>query len=231
MPLNKSFLSKKIHINKFNSLHLWGGIVVWLLLSFSFYTFTILIIEIWRLPIWNSAGEEIVILSGEERNFFSFFFACLSCIVSWGIVVSLLFKASLQSTRYLRYKRFVILSQQNTLSWYFLSWFSKLAISFGLFYTSISLYKHFNLFYDYKFIFIGSLIILFLHQWMEIRLVFKRNSLKWMLFAACLIVSISFIFSRIRIIDYERLDQLLMKKFVIYNYTNDLPGVVSSLKK
>lgn len=219
MSLQKGFLSNQLSWKEFNKVYLWGAVIVWLLLSFSLYSFMYIVREVLRNWTYYNSRETMLVLTEGEHYFYNFFYACLACIIASGIVMDLILKRNLRHLRRAKHKRLLLLNDQSALNAYFLSWFSKLALVYGLIITINNGYTAIDFYDDYVYFFIALLIVLFLHQWLSLRRTFKRQSLQWMSIAIICIGLISFGFSRIDLINYR----LFENNLVTHSYWLRLP--------
>jgi biopolymer transport protein ExbD len=94
----------------------------------------------------------------------------------------------------------------------------------GFLYGVIQAYtlKSSSLYPEYNFLFILFAVVLFLQTWTTIRRKYK-GVLRWMAVSAILIVGASFVFSRINVIDYKKLNEVVLNKNISYVYQIDYP--------
>ncbi|MBK7175405.1 MAG: hypothetical protein IPH84_19805 [Bacteroidales bacterium] len=117
------------------------------------------------------------------------------------------------------------MNDQRFLNWYFLSWFSKLAVAFGLFFgfTFQGSWHLFSLYPNYNYVFILIIITLFLQTWNTIRSTYIRKSLKWLLASIISISVFSFGLSKINLTNYKAINKNILSKNIHYQYILDLP--------
>lgn len=182
-----------------------------------------LIRELFRITT-ISEYSEMLVLSDAEVNFYNLFFAFIAVIYSHSLCI-IIWLDKPNSRYYIYFKRrSSIINDQRVLLWYFLSWFSQLAVGFGfLFVFSLSGYFAFSFFPDYIFFFILIIIVLYLQSWNTIRLKYKQQSIKWVLYSILIIVVLAFSLSRINLIDSKSINNIYLKYNIQYNYKLSLP--------
>jgi biopolymer transport protein ExbD len=200
------------------------GVSIGLFYSFAFYSFLYLIREVFRI-ISVTEDYDLWILTDQEVNFYNLFFAFISVIISQSVCFAFWFDRPRKFFEKRHYRITTIVNDQRVLNWYFLSWFSKLAIVFGIMF-GLAFHGGFYVFSfypDYNYVFILIIIVLYLQTWNTIGLTFKRKSLKWMLLTGVIISIIAFGLSRINLIDYKTINQNYLVKNIHHNYRLELP--------
>jgi len=212
---------KFLEISKFR---LIVGVLIGLFYSFAFYSFLYLMREVFRI-LSVTKDYDLWILTDKEVNFYNLFFAFISVIISQSICFTFWFDRPRKLFWKGKYRITTIVNDQRVLNWYFLSWFSKLVIVFGIMFGFAfhGGFYVFSFYPDYNYIFIFIIIVLFLQTWNTIRLTFKQKSLKWMLISAVIVSFVAFGLSRINLIDYKAINQNYLKKNICYNYHLELP--------
>ncbi len=200
------------------------GILIGLFYSFAFYSFLYLIREAFRL-LSVTEDYDLWILTDKEVNFYNLFFAFISVIISQSVCFVFWLDRSRGFFEKRHYRITTIVNDQRVLNWYFLSWFSKLAIVFAIMFglTFHGGFYFFSFYPDYSYVFILIIIVLFLQTWNTIGLTFKRKSLKWMLLTGTILSVIAFGLSKINLIDYKAINQNYLAKNIHYNYKLELP--------
>lgn len=220
--MHKGIESVKISKSKF-----WIGILVGLLYSFAFYSIFYMSRESIRF-FSISDDFNLWVFTDDEVNFYNFFLAYLSLIFGQSISIQFWAERSRKFMSSYKEKLITIINDQRFLIWYFLSWFSKLALVFTfVFVVTLEGGSVFNFYHGYKFIFILFLVVLFLQSWVTIRQVFKRNSLKWMGISFLMISILSFGLSRINLIDYKKFNNIILNKNICHKYNIDIPQINS----
>lgn len=223
MILRKKSLFNETSFPTISRMQLIIGIVLGLLYSFLFYSFLYSSREILRV-LSITESYDLWILTDKEVNFYNFVFAFISLIVAQSVPISYWLDRPLIRIGKCSFRKISILNDQRGLSWYFIFWFSKLGIAFGVaFGLGFRLFYTFSLYPSYIYLFVLFILVLFLQTWNTLRLLFKRNSLKWMISLFLLECVIAFGYSRINLIDYHKVNETLLKKNICYSYHIDLP--------
>lgn len=220
----KNSLSGQSAREKISRLRIVAGIAVGLFFSFAFYAFLYISREVFRLLSLTDTYD-LWVLTDKEVYFYNLIFAFIAVIMGQSITFTFWFHFPGKLRLKRSYRKTAIINDQQALNWYFISWFSKLAIVFA---TLFGLAWHrgfyvFSFYPSYNYLFILVVVVLFLHTWTTLRLVFKRKSLKWMLYSAALISMLAFGLSRINLIDYKRINQNYLNYNIYHSYTLDLP--------
>ena len=222
--MTRRILSIEHDFFKIPRFRLIAGILIGLFYSFAFYSFLYLMRETFRI-LSVTEDYDLWILTDKEVSFYNLFFAFISVIISQSVCFTFWFDRPRKIFGKRHYRITSIVNDQRVLNWYFLSWFSKLAIVFGLMF-GFSYYGGFYVvsFYpDYNYIFILIIVVLFLQTWNTIRLTFKQKSLKWMLISVVIVSFVSFGLSRVNLIDYKAINQRYLEKNIYYKYCLELP--------
>lgn len=210
-------------IIKISRLRFIIGILIGLLFSITFYSFLYLIREVFRI-LSVTESYDLWILTDKEVHFYNLVFAFISVIIGQSIAFSFLFDRPKSISETKNYRTTTIVNDQRALNWYFLSWFSKLAIVYGVMLglDSHTAFYVFSFYPKYNYIFILIVIVLFLQTWNTLNLTFKSKGQKWMLISAVSISIIAFGISRINLIDYKKFNQIFLEKNTYYNYNFEL---------
>lgn len=222
--MKKHFLHRKEDLFEIPKSKLIAGILIGLGYAISFYSFLYVFREVFRIftAPWTYS---LWVLSDSEVNFYNVFFAFISVIFGQSICFTFWFNKpkKLFGRRYLR--QINIVNDQRVFTWYFLSWFSKLALAFGIMFgaTIGDFHYAFSFYPDYNYLFILIIVVLYFSSWSNIRLTFKRKSLKWLLTSMILVAALSFGLSRINVIDYRTLNEKYLENDIFYKYTLELP--------
>ncbi len=200
------------------------GIIIGLLYAFSLYSLMYMTREIFRI-LSVTEDYDLWILTFKESNFYNLFFAFISVIIAQSVSFSFIFDSPKKIFKRGHYKLITIINDQRGLSLYFLNWFSKLAIVFGIMF-GLAFHKGFYVFSfypKYEYVFILIVIVLFLQTWNTIRVIFKQQSLKWMLFSILIISVLSLGLSKINLIDSTSINEHFLSKNINYQYKLKLP--------
>ena len=162
MTLTKNFLHKEpdLNISRFKIII---GILVGLFISITFYSFLYLMREGFRILSVTEAYD-LWILTDKEVYFYNLFFAFIAVIIGQSVTFIFWLDRPNSIDRKQNHRKISIINDQRALNWYFLSWFSILAIVFVLMFglTIDGGFYVFSIYPDYNYIFILIVIVLFL---------------------------------------------------------------------
>ncbi|MDO9512221.1 MAG: hypothetical protein Q7J34_10720 [Bacteroidales bacterium] len=224
MTLGNNFLHNEPKFIKITRRRLVVGILIGLGYSFAFYSFLYLIREVFRV-LSVTVTYDIWILTDNEVYFYNLFFAFVSAILSQSVCFTFWVDRPKQIFGKQNLRKTSIVNDQRVLNWYFLSWFSKLAVAFGILFglACKSSFYTFSLYPDYNYIFILIVIVLFLQTWNTMRLTFIRKSLKWMLFSTVIVSVVALCLSRVNLVDYKAINNNYLQKNIYHKYNLELP--------
>lgn len=225
MALQKNFFNREPDFIKISRIKVVVGILIGLFFSFVFYSFLYLIRETFRI-MSATGSQDLLILTDKEVNFYNLFFAFIAVILAQSVTFTFWFDRPRSIFNKPNHRKTAIINDQRVLNCYFLSWFSKLAVLFGLFFGFVfrNGFSVFSFYPDYNYIFILIIVVLFLQTWTTIRLTFKRKSLKWMLSTVIILSIVAFGWSRINLIDYKAINQNYLQKNMHHKYQLEYPG-------
>lgn len=215
----------KNHINiKISKLNLIAGIFIWLSYSLLLYSLLYLSREVFRIFSKDFAGS-LWILNDEEVNFYNLFFAYISTIISMNISIQFLLDRPKKYFSRNNIAKHKIINDQRVLSWYFLSWFSKLAIVFGILFgcTFWGGFYVFSFYPEYNYLFVLIIIVLFLQSFTTLSLKVKTKGIKLILLMALIVSIISFSISRINLVDYKKINKVFLNNDIYHKYSVDIP--------
>jgi len=207
------------------------GIVLGLAYAFVFYSFLYLIRESLRgLSITET--YDLWILSSEEVSFYNLFFAFIAVIMGQSVCFSFWFYRPRQVFVKSKIRRNRVVHEQRFLNWYFLSWFSKIALIFALVFGNAfeGGFYSFSLYQDYEYLFWLIIIVLFLQTWNSISISFGVKSLKLMFVSAVTISSAAFLISNVNLIDYKKFNKAVRSQNIKYKYNLVVPESNSYIK-
>ena len=224
MTLSKNFLHKEPNFIELSRFRLIVGGILGLLYSFSFYSFLYIMRESFRI-LSVTEKYDLWVLTNKEVTFYNLFFAFLSVIIGQSVCFVFWFDQPKKIFGIRNHRKTAIINDQRFLNWYFLSWFSKLAVVFGLFFgfTFHGSWHLFSLYPDYNYVFILIIITLFLQTWNTIRLTYIRKSLNWLLASIVCVSVLSFGLSKINLTNYKVINKSILSKNIHYQYKLDLP--------
>lgn len=224
MSLKKGFLRPAISLEALNldKKKLTIGTFYWLILSFSIYSISIVIKEALRGYSFWLNEEDFLVLLPVENYFYNVFFAYLACIFSFTTISNHWIMRSSTLRNISRYNKAIIFHDKVSFSWYFIFWFTQMGILFYVC-TELGSFLEFNLFPDYLIIFLLMPFVLYLHQWLKLRLVFKNSIIPWMIGVFLSISIVAMLFGMIDILPYKRINDLFLKRTIGYHIKVELP--------
>ena len=191
--------------------------------SIVFYSFLYLMREVLRI-LSVTDTYDLWILTDKEVHFYNLIFAYISIIIGQSVTFSFWLDRPKSLFEKRNYRKLYIISDQRAFNWYFISWFSQLAfmvaIVFG--FTFHGGFYVVNLFPDFRYIFILIILVLFFQSWNRSNQTFKRKGQKWMLISGAVISILAFGMSRVHLIDYNSINQNIVKKSIYNVYNLDL---------
>ena len=201
------------------------SILVGIFNSFAFYLFLCLTREVVRLYSITDKYD-MWILSNQEVNFYNLFFAYLSLIFAQSICLSKWFGRPRKLFEKVNLPKKATINDQLFLNTVFLHWFSKLGLVYALFLGIVTPgFYVFSFYPKYNYLFILILTALFLQTWNTIRRTCGRKTFKWMLYSAVLISVLAFAYSRVNLIDYQKINQIFLEKNSAHKYNLELAEV------
>lgn len=209
MTLDKGFLQSKL-IHKIPTYKYVVGVVIGLLMAFCLYALQYMAREGIR---WTSISETDVWLFNEaEVSFYNLIFAFIAIIVGQSFFLEYIFNSSKRNFKIRSWRLQTIINDQRVYNWYFLTWFSKMAMMYGVMFGTSGLggYYLMSFYPDYRFMFVLMIIVLFLQPWNGLLLTFKKRAFKWMGASIVIVSILSFSLSKIDIVDYEALNQKII---------------------
>lgn len=223
MALVKGFLQYKLptEIPKYKY---FVGVIVGLLMAFFLYALQYMTREMIRVS--SSSEDDIWMLSDAEVSFYNLIFAFIALILGQSFCFEYLFNRPKQNFKARTGRWQNIINDQRILSWYFLTWFSKMGTMYGLLFCTAGLGDFYIMsFYpNFNYMFILIVIVLFLQSWNGLLLVFKRRAFKYMLFSAGIISGLSFGLSKVEIVDYKAVNEMVINNRLDVQYNLRIPN-------
>jgi len=220
--MNKLHFRTKPEFLKLSRFRLVAGILLWLLYSGVIYSFLYAMREVIRVNSLMGGGD-LWVLSDEQVSFYNLFFAFLSVILSQSVCINYWFNKPNRVFEKRDYRKNAIVIDQLNLNWYFISWFSKVAVVFGLYFGMHGSFYVFGFYPEFKYLFLLIIVVLFLQTWKTLRVVLRPKSFRWMMLIMVLFSIVSYGLSKINLIDYKELNHNILKNKVEYNYNFSLP--------
>jgi hypothetical protein len=134
MTLQKGFLRKPFAYQdlSLSKHHVWMYAGIWLTGSIVIFFLLITIKESYRFISYTSVVGEVFTLSKSEAGFFSFFYACLACFFSFSLVVSHILSRPSALKEVKSYRKRAILNNLSGYQGYFIFWYFKMAVFWGI---------------------------------------------------------------------------------------------------
>lgn len=196
---------EELQVSKFR---LWSGFIVSILLSLSLYLFFVVCRDFTRL-LTISSNYNYLELNFKELFFYNLFYAILSLLVGQSYFLKIVFDKNKNIyEKRVQFKRKKIVHDQNVLIWFFLLWFIRTAGLTAFLYMNfnteypIDFYYDLNFYSEYKHLFILILLVLFFQSWQGFGFTY-RKPFKKIIISAIIIVSLSFLFTKIKVINIE----------------------------
>jgi len=225
MTIKEKLLVNKSETITISRTKLIVGIVSGLFFSFWLYAFLYMSREVFRF-FSRTEYYDLLVLSDREIFFYNLFFAFIAVIFGQSICFSYWFEKPRDLFRKYNWRRVSIVNDNRALNWYFLSWFSKLAVVYGIFFclTWDGGFVDFILFPDYAYIFVLVVVVIYLQVWNTFRITFKKESKKWFLISILVVSGLSLTFSQINFIDHKTFDDKFLSKNIFVKYNIELPS-------
>jgi len=203
------------------------GVLLWMFYAFSFYFFLKLFKEFFRYFSASFHNNELLVVGDSSRNFFNFFFAFIAVLMAQSVVFTYWFNKPHKFKSNYSHRRISMINDHRLTNWYFIHWFTKMGVIIGL--IAVDNYA-FNLYSQYKYLFILAGIVLFAQTWTTFRLNFRNRGLKWILISFITVVSLSFALSRINLINYKELNELFLQNNTSYKYDIHVPESMNTTR-
>jgi hypothetical protein len=215
LKLNKGILKPAESFPEISEFKAITGIILGLAFAVSLYLLLYLTRDIFRVLSIISAQNDVAsiwILSDAETRFYNFFYASIALIIGQSVCLTYWFDLPRKYFSRRNLPRHLVVPDQKGLNYFFLSWFSQLAVLFGVFFCVAipAGFRFINLHQDYKEIFFLIPIVLYLNTWTSIRRRYKKQSFKWMIITLITLSLLSYGLSRINPVDYRSINQILM---------------------
>jgi len=203
------------------------GLLLGLAYAFAFYALLYVAREAFRV-LSVSDVYDMWVLTDKEVRFFNLFYAYLAIFLGVSMAFQYIFERPKRMFEKQYRRKISILHDQRFLNWYFLSFFSKTALAFGLMF-GVGFPHFYNAHYvidfypDYIYLFALIVLVLYLQMWVNIRRTFRGRSLKWMLGSFAIISLLAYGFAQIDIIDYKKLNRSFLQYNIFERYHLELP--------
>lgn len=224
MILKNSFFYKEPDFFKINRSKFIVGLIIGFFYALAMYSLFYLTRECFRI-FSITENFDLWVLTDEAVNFYNLFFAFIAVIFGQSICFSFWLDRPKKIFGEQSLRKTTIVNDQRVLNWFFLSWFSKVAILYGIFFGDVFKggFYVFSFYPDYIYLFVLFMVVLFLQTWNTIRLVNKRKSLKWMIVSFVIVSVLSFAFSKINLINYKAINAKILSKNIYHKYRLKIP--------
>ncbi len=204
---------EKISFKEFipiSKLRFWSGLVISIFLSFFLYQFFILGRDIFRSYTFTPNFNYLE-FTENELLFYNLFYAFLALIIAQTFFLKIIFDTNKKlGEKRIQFNRKKIVHNQNILIWFFLYWFVKLAVFYGIMNMnslywgnySFLIYEHLNFIEEYPYLFVLFILVLFLQSWQSLGLTL-RNYYKYIICSFSIICIVAIVFSQINFVDIE----------------------------
>ncbi len=208
MKFKSLFYDSSINLKSISKVKILFGVILGVTSSLIIYSFFYLLIEAFRYIDAGFSGE-LVVLSEENRNYYSLFFSTLSVVFGNSIAFNFVFSKPQKITHRYNSKRKRLLNDNTFLGFNFSYWFAKIGVSFGVFGMCCFGSQFLPYFKEFSFLLI---IVLYLEALKSFSF-FLRNSqrLKFIVQHVILLSIVSFGISKIELIDYRKLDKVMVE--------------------
>jgi len=216
--LKKIFIQKSQLSVDISKRRIFIGVFLGLFFAVIFYALLKLISK--SLVVFDAMfnGYELVTLSEGNYQLYSFFIAFIAVNFSFSIVFEFLVNTPIGFLEPYNYKRKNILNSQRVTNWFLLNSFCRIAFVFGT--LSLS-FKNDDLFTEMNYI-IYLIIIVFIGQmWLSIRWFTMDNKAKIFLIFISVILSITFIISKIELINNATINKSVLSQNILYKHKID----------
>ena len=150
-----------------------SGIVVAIVMSLTFYAFSCVMLEAFRV-VSITPEYDMWVLGDKERSCYQLFFAFVSVILAHSFCLAYWFDGSRHIFEKGHRSAVMIVNGQRNLNWYFLSWFAKVVLCWLVLITFPGWFYVLPFYPGLTGLFILIILVLVLHPWVAMRLAFKR---------------------------------------------------------
>lgn len=206
MKFNHLFYDSHVDFKAISKKKIVLSILLGLISAIIIYSFFYVVRETDRMMTLDFENRPFTITEA-NRYMYNLFFAAISMLIGNAITISLIVSRpqSIFSKRNNKHTR--ILNDQAFLGPNFIYWFTKVWFLFGAFAWQLMGSK----FLDYYFLpSILIVVVLYLDSWKTMILVIKKNRWKIQLIHLIAFVVLTFVLSRVNIIDYKTMDASML---------------------
>ena len=223
---------KELIFTKISRRRIITGIIIGLVFSFTLYSFLFTMRETTRIVFsLIETPNNLYILPKKEVKFYDLMSAIFSSILGMAITLKIILEKPKQfgysNSKYFKKQR--VFNDLSAINSYFLNVLSRLLLLSAAAFASYYSY-YFNIYPKYKYIVYLLLIVMFLEQWKTIRLISGNKAIKWMFASALTIIVYSLIISNINIVNFDRINNSIIKSQPFHTYKVELPEVYNYSK-
>lgn len=222
MSLRKGFLQTEIFsIPKKKFI---GAFFIAVAFACAFYAFLYMSREVFR-ALSVTKYHDIWLLTDAEVAFYNLFYAFLSSVLAFNMLVTYLFSAPKRYFERKYYRRVSVVNDQRFLMQSFVFWFAKTASLYGVLYGYVfwSWNDETSLYLNYKYLFVFIIIALFLHSFITLSRYTRGKRVKWMFISALVISLNSVLLAQINFVHYKSMNELILSKNVYAKHKIELP--------
>ncbi|WP_179022356.1 hypothetical protein [Winogradskyella forsetii] len=216
MKFNRLFYDSHINFKSISKKKIVLSILLGLISAFVIYSFFYALRETERMMSLDFENRPIII-SELSRNLFNLYFAAISMVLGNSIAISFLITRSQKIFSRRNNKRTRILNDQAFLGPNFIYLFTKIWFLFGVFAFTLIGSKFEGYFLLPS---ILLMIVLYLDSWKSLITVIRKNRLKIQCIHLLVFLILTFILSRVNVIDYKSMDESMLDS----NPTVDVPS-------
>lgn len=212
--LEKGFLKNKTILFELSKRRLVIGLILLLFLSILFFHFFHLLrigFIFIHASLFNDFETQTIMLARE--NFYKFLLGFVAIYFSFSIVFDYWFNRPKKFLSRFNYKRKFILNQQRVTNWFFLHWFFRIFMIFGM----VALdFPEANLYSDYYWTIILFFFVFYAQMWLSVRQLFKVRKVFWFFFIALIVGTSSFLVSKTSYMNLETVKTAILRKNMMY---------------
>lgn len=192
--------------------------------AFILYSLLYIFREMFRLFSVTFTQEwDMWLFSGTEVRFYNFYFGLLAALCGMYVAVafwggSLYLRKSLYG-----WQRKAILYNILLFGGFFLCWFSRLIVVYGMYMGKYRMHYAFSFYPDYVWVLLLLAVVLFVQCWSPVWRRFGRVSYRWTGCMLLAVLAVAFGLSRIDVIDYHKLNRIVLASNVPHIYGLRLP--------
>lgn len=215
MKFRRYFFDSSINFAEISKVKVVIGIIIGLVSTLTIYSFFYLFRESLKAVSFVASSSYLpVILSDSARSFQNLFFAGLSVVLANSFVVLYLFSRPNSLLNRKNLKRNRVFNDQTFTSFNFFYLLFKVCFLLGFMWTCCF---EFTLSRSFEFFAFLLVFVLYLESWKNLSLILKKNRLKIQFLHFILLLGLTFLVSKIEVVDYKIIDAVILESNPIYN--------------